>query len=70
MSEINPSFDSDYPILNMLCNESVISTEINGKYLDVSEGCDGWYSLQLNANELRMLSNELLSIVDILEGKK
>lgn len=70
MSDIFPSIDDSYPILSMLCGENIISTEVNGKRLNIEENCDNHFSVELNANELRMLADEFLRIAEILEKKK
>lgn len=69
MSDNNTFKSENYPILDMCC-EAILSLEIKGKHLELSGGEGGFDSVILSANELRMLSNELLEIAEILDKVK
>ena len=60
------SINDDYPILCMLYNEHIITVRKNEGYLNIEENCDNHFSVDLSANELRMLSDEFFRVTDIL----
>jgi len=58
----------DFPILNILDEESILGLEIKGKYLEISGGDGGFDVVTFNANELRMLAHEFKKIAKIIDG--
>lgn len=65
MSDLDDKYA--FPILSMISEEGVISAQIKGRYLELSGGEGGFYDITLSANEVKMLSDELLKIAEILE---
>lgn len=58
---------TNFPMLNLLNDEHILEVELRDTCINIREGCDGYYAINLDKQQVQQLIHELQQLLEQIQ---